>query len=178
MNMMQTLLRDHSVAIRRKIVGYVGEDPSRFAELMDLFLTGSYVVQQRASWPLSYCVQQHPSLIKPHLRKVIRNLGTQGVHDAVRRNTLRLLQFVAIPRTLQGEAAERCFELLTNANEPVAIRVFAMTVLFNIAHEQPALRSELTLVLEDKVPYGSAAFISRAGKTLRQLKKLAVAGNS
>jgi hypothetical protein len=44
-----------------------------------------------------------------------------------------------------------------------------MTVLANIAMEEPDLKDELKIVIEDGLPYGSAAYISRAKKTLKQL---------
>ena len=100
MNMLQDLLRDPSRAMRDKIVGYIGKDPDQFRELVEFFLTGPYRVTQRAAWPLSYSVERHPELIKPHLRWIIKNLKTPGLPDSVKRNTLRILQFIDVPASL------------------------------------------------------------------------------
>jgi hypothetical protein len=170
MNLVEIIEKGHTVAQRDKVVKYVGESPARFAELVRVFLKGPYRVTQRAAWPLSFCVESHPDLVTPHLRVLLKNLKKEGQHDAVKRNTMRLLQFIDIPKSLQGEAANACFDLLSNAKEPIAVRVFAMTVLANIALKQPELRNELIPMIEDQMPYGSAAFVSRGRKTLKLLK--------
>lgn len=170
MNIVQEVLREHSKAMCDRVVSYVGKSPGRFDELVNAFLKGPYRVTQRAAWPLSYCVEHHPELIKPYLRKIINNLKNHGIHDSVKRNTIRMLQFIRIPAALQGAAATNCFEYLNNPKEPVAVRVFSMSVLAAIAGEQPKLRKELRIIIEDQMPYGSPGFISRARAILKELK--------
>ncbi len=170
MNLVNVILKEHSKAQRDKITSYVGEDPKRFAELVAVFLAGPYRVTQRASWPLSYCVEHNPNLVKPHLKKILSYLHKQDEHDAVKRNILRLLQYIAIPKSLQGTTIDLCFHFLTNPKEPIAVRVFAMTVLANLAKENPDLKNEIIPIIEDQLPYGSAGFISRGKKVLRELK--------
>ncbi len=65
MNIVQEVLRDHSKAMCDRVVGYVGENPNRFGEIVSAFLNGPYRVTQRISWPLSCCVEHHPELVKP-----------------------------------------------------------------------------------------------------------------
>lgn len=170
MNLVETIAKDHSKAQCDRIVRYVGNDPSRFKDLVHVFLTGPYRITQRAGWPLTYCAERHPHLMEPHLRNILRNLKRPGIHDAVKRNTVRMLQFISIPRSLQGQVAEICFEFFQNAREPVAVRVFSMSVLARIAQVQPELKNELKLMIEDQLPYGSAGFIARARKVLKLLK--------
>lgn len=169
MNLVKELLKAPSQAQRNKIVTYVDAHEDRFAQLVDIFLTGTYRVVQRAAWPLSYCVQEHPHLIKPHLRKLLLNLERDGLPDAVKRNTLRLMQFIEIPKAMQGLAADICFRFLANPQEPVAVRVFSMTVLGNLAGRQPFLKKELKILIEDQLPYASAGFTSRARRVLKTL---------
>lgn len=171
MNLVKALLKEHSKAQCNRIVEYIGTDKDRFRELVDVFITGNYRINQRAAWPLSYCVEHNPELIKPHLKKLIHNLKRPDLHNAVKRNTVRLLQFISIPKSLQGVAAQVCFDFLQNRKEAIAVRVFSMTVLANIAKDQPALKSELKITIEDNVPYGSAGFVSRSRKILKELKE-------
>lgn len=170
MNLIKTLQSDFNKQTVNRIVAYVGDDPTRFKTLVDAFMEGHYRTTQRAAWPLSYCVAAHPQLIKPHLKKIIQNLNTPGIHDAVKRNTVRFLQFIEIPKSLHGITLDACFPLLENKKEPVAIRVFAMTVLASLAEFYPEIKSELTTVIEDQMPYGSAGFVSRGKKILKKLK--------
>ncbi len=154
-----------------RIVHYVGHDPKRFAALVDVFLQGPYRVTQRAAWPLGHCIERYPGMLKPHFRKILAQLGKKNIHDSVKRNTLRMLQFVHIPKAHQGITTDLCLTFLADSKEPVAVRVFAMTVLANISKEVPELKNELIPLLEDQLPYASAGFISRSGKVLKQLKR-------
>lgn len=170
MNLVEEIHKEYTKNQKDKIVNYVGHDPKRFSELVDVFLQGPYLVTQRAAWPLSYCIEQYPDLLQPHFRKILAQLGKKNIHDSVKRNTLRMLQFVRVPKAWQGITTDLCLTFLANAREPVAIRVFAMTVLANITSEVPELKNELILLIEYHLPYASAGFISRGNKVLKQLK--------
>ncbi|TXI71436.1 MAG: hypothetical protein E6Q41_00260 [Cyclobacteriaceae bacterium] len=171
MDIKKELEKGHSKALTDKIVRYVGDDQTRFNKLMETFLSGPQRITQRAAWPLSYCVNDHPFLIGRHYPAVLKILMKPGVHDAVKRNIVRLLQFVAIPKRYQGRVIEACFKLM-DPKEAIAIRAFSMTVLANLATEYPDLKKELRLVIEEQLPYGSAGYLSRAKKILGQLEKL------
>jgi hypothetical protein len=84
---------------------------------------------------------------------------------------LRLLQDREIPDTVLEEAADVGFKIMESKGEPIAVKVFAMTMLANICKKVPELKNELKLIIEDQMPYGSAGFRSRGGKILRQLAK-------
>lgn len=165
------ILREHSPQQGRRIVDYVGANASRFSHLVGFFLAGPYRITQRAAWPLSCCVEKHPALIEPHLKTILTHIDGPDVPVAVKRNVVRLLQFIEVPRRLQGRAAAICFAFLSNKKEPVAVRVFSMTVLANMARQIPELKNELIPLIEDQMPYGTAGFISRGRRVLKELKK-------
>jgi len=171
MNIKAELLKEHSKAQATRIAEYVAKKPERFKNLMELFFSATYRVTQRAAWPVGICAEKHPHLIRPYLGQMIDNLSG-GVHDAVKRNTVRALQNIKIPDELLGEAANNCFALLESNKEPIAIKVFSMTVLANICEKEPDLGQELKLVIENQLPYGSAGFKSRAKKVLSKIKTL------
>lgn len=170
MDLVKIILKEHSKKQRDLIVNYIDNNPKRFAELVDVFLKGPYRVTQRASWPLSYCIELNPNLIKPHLRTLFNAVQQPGAYDAVKRNIIRALQYVKIPKTYHAKAIGVCMQFLQDGKEPVAIRVFAMTVLANLAKEIPELKNELIPVIEDMMPFGSAGFVSRGSKILKELK--------
>ncbi len=170
MDIKKELIKGHSKALTDKIVNYIGPDQIRFNNLITIFLAGPYRITQRAAWPLSNCVRNHPFLIKPHFVSILKILDQEGIHAAVKRNIMRVLQDVDIPKRHQGSVVEKCFELM-DAREPIAVRVFAMSVAAAIAKAQPDLKHELKLTIEDQLPYGSAAYLSRAKKILSQLEK-------
>lgn len=169
MDIQKELLKEHSKRQTFKVVNYIGKDPKRFNLLIKIFLEGSYRVTQRAAWSLSYCVGVHPEIIKPHLKSVLKMLEKQDAHDAVKRNILRFLQHMEIPKRYYGIVTERCFTLM-DPKEPIAVRVFAMTVLANITKREPDLKKELRIVIEDQLPFASAGFLSRARKVLSAIR--------
>ena len=154
-----------------RVVTYVGNNPGRFKELVAVFLGGPYRVTQRSGWPLSCCVEKHPDLIRPYIRTLIKNLDRPGQHVAVKRNTIRLLQFIDIPKSERGIAAEVCFKFLADNREPIAVRAFSMTVLANLARLEPGLKQEVRILIEDQIPYASAGILARARKVLKELKE-------
>lgn len=170
MDIKKALEKGHSKAITDQIISYVGSNQTRFNSLITIFLEGPYRITQRAAWPLSFCVINQPSLIDRHYGSILKMLTKKGIHDAVKRNIMRSLQFVEIPAKHQGKVIEHCFNLM-DAKEPIAVRVFAMTVLANLSKLHPDLKKELKLVIEDQLPYGTAAYLSRSKKILRQLEK-------
>ncbi len=171
MTLRNDILKEHSKPHAEYLAKTIGADQEAFDDLVDLFLADEYRVTQRAAWVFRICADAHPWLLKKHLKSIIENLQNP-VHDAVKRNTLRILQFVQIPDDLMGVTAEMCFKFLHSGSEPIAVKVFSMTVLYNIVKEYPELKEELKISIEDQLPYASAGFKSRAQKTLKALERL------
>ena len=166
MNIREALRAEHSKRQTMAIVRYVGSDPKRFRELMTIFLGDEYRPTQRASWAVNYCVEHHPELVRPYLSKLIDLLEDREGHDAIRRNIARLLQFVNVPARHRGRVFDACYDLVDDPKQPVAVRVFAMSVAANIAKTEPALMNELRLMCNKYLPTASAGFRSRARKVL------------
>ena len=166
MNIRNALLEVHSKDQAAKIADYVGDDTSRFDELIKLMLGPVYRVSQRAAWPVSYCIERHPALVKPYFNVLIKQLERDDAHVAVRRNVARLLQFVDIPKRYQGRIFDACYNLLADPAETVAVRVFSMTVAAKLAENEPALLDELRLVATKYPQAATAGFRSRARRVL------------
>ena len=171
MNLRDEILKEHSKAQATKIVSYVGEDQNRFDQLIDLFLHDEYRVVQRAGWPLSTIAIAHPKLVKKHLKKIVSYCTKEGLHGAVKRNVVRFLQFVDIPKNLQGEVMDICFRFVQAPDEAVAVKAFSLTVLSNLAKQHPEIIPEIKILIEDQLPHQTAAFSSRARKVLREISR-------
>ena len=166
MNIREVLLAEHSKRQTMKIVRYVGQDPKRFRELMTIFLGNEYRPTQRAAWAVNYCAEHHPELVRPYLTRMVAMLESEDGHDAIRRNVARSLQFVDIPPRLQGRLYAACYDLVDDPNQPVAVRVFALSVAGKLAKDKPDLMNELRLLCSKYLPTASAGFRSRARKVL------------
>ncbi len=171
MNIKEALKAEHSKAVTTQIVNYVGKDKKRFKELMALFQGKDNRLSQRASWPVGYCGVDHPELILPYLKQMIADLH-KPVHNAIKRNTLRIMAELDLPDELIGEAADISFTFLDDPKEAIATRVFAMSVCFNITKKEPELANELKLIIEDHFPHSTAGFKSRGKRILKELRKM------
>lgn len=167
MDLQKAIEKEHSKAQCDKIVRYVGNNPERFAELMQLFLKGEYRITQRAAWPVSYCVGNNPELISPYFKQIMALLQRPGVHNAVVRNIVRLLQFVTVPKRYHGQLMSICFDFVASNEAAPAIKAFSLTILDNLSKEYPDIKPELQLIIEERWPYESAAFKSRARKMIK-----------
>lgn len=167
MNLRDIILQEHSKAQKDSIVQWIGSSQERFDELFKLLLHDEYRVVQRAAWPLSDCVINHPLFIKKHLAALIKKMQEPKVHDAVKRNALRLLQHIDIPEKHSGEIMNLCFQYIESMEEPVAIKAFSLTILQNLSAVYPEIIPEVKLIIEDRLPYETAAFKSRAKKFMK-----------
>lgn len=170
MDLKNAILEKHSKEQTDLIVRYVGNDKTRFGALVKLFVEGDKLMQQRAGWPLSYCVQDHPALVQPHLGKLLKLLERKDVHNAVTRNILRLMQDIPVPKRYQGQVMNICFDFIIAPQQPAAIKAFSLTVLDHLAASYPDIIPELKLVIEERWPHETAAFHSRARKILKKYK--------
>jgi len=152
-------------------VKWVGTSQQRFDELFNLFLNDEYRVVQRAAWPVSYCVIAHPGLISKHWNKLIKNLQKTNLHDSVKRNSVRLLQHLDIPKKYQGQVMDICFNYLASPTEAIAIKAFSLTVLSNLAQQYPQIVPEIKLIIEEQLPRQTPALAVRSKRFLQKTGK-------
>ena len=171
MDIKTQLLAEHSRANADFIKEWIGIDEERFASLVHLFLENEYRVSQRAAMILGHINDTHPYLLQPYLTDIIKHLAQPNIHDAVKRNIVRILQNVEIPEEQYGFLADICFTWLADPNIAVAIRVFSMSVLWNICEKVPELMPELRATIEDWMDYSSTGFQSRGKKVLKMISK-------
>lgn len=168
MKLREEILKEHSKEQCHKIVQWIGDDQKKFDELFKLFLHDEYRVVQRSAWPVSYAVIAHPAFINKHWKPFLKNLSKPNIHDAVKRNSMRLLQDLDIPQKYQGEIMNICFAYVESPTEAVAIKAFSLTILGNLAKQYPEIIPEIKLLIESQVESQTAAFKSRAKKLMKQ----------
>ena len=171
MDLEYEILREHSKHQAVRLSNWVGDDKRRFKELMELFLRGEYRVTQRSAWIVSHCYDRHPQLLTPWIPAMAKKMQEPGVHDAVKRNVVRILSGVAIPRSLLGKIVGVCFDYLNSPTEPIAVKVHAMTVLYNAALLEPDLMHEVQWSIEQMLPYVGPAIRSRGRKLLKKIER-------
>jgi hypothetical protein len=162
MDILALLQQKYSKDTCQIIVTWVGGAQQRFDILFQHFLTGNNRVTQMAGWPLTYCIQLHPNFINKHYPQLLQFVQQPNTHHAVKRNTVRLLQFVTIPKKYQGIVMDICFTYVAAPKEPVAIKAFALTVLSNLAVMYPEIVPEVVALIQHQILQQSPAFIYRA----------------
>jgi len=172
MNIREALSLEHSKTQALRIAEFIGDDPKKFGELMKIFFAGEYRPAQRAAYVFMFSVEKHPGLVKPYLKKLVAQLQCGNVHDAIKRNVVRFLQFIEIPKNLEGKIYSHCIDLIDNPQEPVAVRAFALTVATRIGKHEPALVEELCLTIDKHLQHTSVAFRQRAKEILRCRKQM------
>ncbi len=84
------------------IVKDVGADAEKFEVAMHIFLSTDYRMVQRISQTIGIIGEKQPQLIAPYLPQLVQLLKEKPI-DAVKRNVLRIFQFVIIPEIIEGE---------------------------------------------------------------------------
>ena len=149
MDLREEILQEHSRLQTLKIAEWLGSDKKRLAQLMDLFLHDEGKVVQRAAWVVRMVYDKRPESVLPYLEHLINKMNEPGVHVAVKRNVVGILQDVTIPESLQGQVMNSCFDFLADPKETIAVRCFSMTVLDNLSKTYPEIRQELVAILND-----------------------------
>lgn len=145
MNLREEILKEHSKSNALMIADYACESKKNFKELMKCFLDKEYHLAQRAAWSVSWAAQKKPGMILPHIKDIVAVLHKKNVHDAVIRNSVRVLQEIEIPEKYQGEVMDACFQFLESLSTAVAIKAFAMTTLFNLSKKYPEINTPVKI---------------------------------
>lgn len=151
-----------------EITNYATSSKGNFRELMQCFLSNEYRLAQRAAWSVSWVAKQKPELVYPYIKDFVAQLNRTDVHDAIIRNSVRVLEEIEIPKKYHGEVMNSCFHFIENPATPAAIKAFSLTTLFNLSKFYPEIKSELKLIIEDRWHSEKAAFRSRGKKILKE----------
>ena len=170
MDFRKELEQGQSKALTTAIVREVSNSPKKMKELMDCFIDGPFRITQRAAWPMSFIAQKHPNLLIEYYSILIDLLNKPGKHDAINRNILRAFQFVNIPKKHQGKVLDVSFRLLNSSDEPIAVKAFSMTVIYNLSKQYPDIIPELKASIEALMPNASSGIKSRGLKILQAIQ--------
>lgn len=169
MDLLEAILEEHSKRQSIKIADWIGNNEKRFNQLIDLFFNGDEVVVQRSAWVLSHTADKYPVMVQKNLPKLVEKLNGINLHDAVKRNIVRILQFLPAPKRLHAQIMNVCFNYLSDPNQTIAVRCNSMTVLLNLSKQYPEIKNELRLIINGNLKSSSAGFAARSKKVLKEL---------
>ncbi len=172
MNLAEALVERYSKTGMQQIAAFIGDDKKKFGELMKLALGKNETLAAKASWAAIHTADKKQKLIDPWIGKMIQHLET-CTHHSIKRNFLRLFENITIPEKYRSPFLDIAYQFLLSTKEAIAVRVFSMTVVFNITKLHPELKNELKLVVEDLLIHETAPAIQARGKrTLKLLAKI------
>ncbi len=153
------------------LVRYIADYPQHLEIIMSKALDDNRPENWRAAWMVDKIHDRYPELVIPHFPAITQFLLTTE-NSAKKRHFLKLLSLHPIPEENMALLLNFCIIVFSNAAEPVAVRVHAMQILFNIAQQEPDFSGELIELIEHEMEYhGSAGLASRGNKLLKKLYK-------
>jgi len=176
---LESILSDSSRSLADYVAATVGNDPLLFTRLYDLAMQQKRQVSMRAARVMDFACERHPELIRPFLKKIIRDLpGLKD--DSVKRVFMHILirhSWVEEER-LMGRLVDTLFRWLQDEAQPIAIKAYSMAILENITLLHPDLKNELVLVIEEALPYWKSSGLQVQGnRTIRNIRKSRAAGS-
>ncbi len=152
------------------VAAYVDTNKKIFGELIDLMHHAEPPIPQRAAWVMTAVTDIHPWLIQPYIKDILERLPLYN-HPGLVRSVLRQFSQMEFPEEITGELYDLCYNFLNDTKQPVAIRVHAMQILFNISEKEPDLKNELKLIFNGILVGASGGLANRACKLLNKLNK-------
>jgi hypothetical protein len=164
------LMTDTSRRTTDFIADLVLQKTDLFNELMLIYLRDQEPISRRAAWVVDTVAEVSPELLKPYLESMIAGLPHFS-HDGMKRNSLRMLSRYPMPENHTGELMSLCFDWLISARESVAVKVYAMDILYTISQTEPDLKKELADSIEWRIGEETPGFRTHGLMILKKLRK-------
>ncbi|MGQ8338838.1 hypothetical protein ACUNWD_19935 [Sunxiuqinia sp. A32] len=153
------------------LLQYLIDYPKHIRTLIDIGLKDSRSSSWRAIWLADKIHEKQAHLIQPYIPELITSLRYIN-NESKKRHLLKLISLNKMPEEELSFLLEYCINEFTAAERPIAIRVHAMQVLFEISELEPDFKAELIQIIEHEKEYhGSAGIHSRGNKLLKKLEK-------
>lgn len=163
-------MKENSRAQAVKISEWIGNDKKKFKSFLDIFLHGEYRVAQLSAHTLSFVAEKYPRLVEQNIRPIVKRLYNDNIHTAVKRNVVRILQFLKIPKSIHAEVINLCMAYLADPNETIAVRCFSMNVLASFLKQYPEIKSEFKAVLSSRFNDTKGGLKVRVREVLKEIE--------
>ncbi|MCB0804767.1 MAG: hypothetical protein KDC05_03160 [Bacteroidales bacterium] len=171
-NSWEELLFDSSRQTADMAVNHIGSNPELFNKLVDFALLDRGQFAMRAARVMNLLTLQYPHLIRPHLKMLIWKLP-EIKNDGLKRGIAKTLteRSVDYDEETMSVLVDCCFGWLHDPQEKVALKYYAMDILYKITLQYPELENELINTIELHIPEASSAIKGRGEKILKKLQK-------
>ncbi|WP_167615885.1 hypothetical protein [Maribellus sediminis] len=146
-------------------------NPQHLPALMQIAIYSDHRNSWRAIYLADKLHENQAEIIEPYLEEILEQLKTEQ-HHGKKRHFLKLISLNSIPEQHFGFLMDYCLNTFTSAKEPIANRVHAMQILYNISETEPDLKPELIEIIQQEIEHHPTPGIrSRGNKLLQKLRK-------
>jgi len=140
-------------------------------ELISIMKQQDPLLSPRAAWAVDTCFEQFPELFFAVQNVIYENMP-HYIHAGTKRQFFRMLTRYEVPAQYIGQVFDFCLTCAESPKEPVAVRIHAMQVMYNISEKEPGLKHELKCIFEACYEEGSSpGLINRSGKLIKKIDK-------
>ena len=166
----ELLLSEHSIRCRDEVADLIGGEADKFEVAWEIFCAAEPPLPQRMAWVMDVLTQKHPSHAARYAASLVARIPFMK-HPAELRMATKVLARTPMQQELIPKLLDPMLKILMDPQFPAAIRVNAMTMLYQISTIEPDFKYELRLVIEDQMREGGPAIRSRGKKTLQKLNE-------
>jgi 8-oxo-dGTP diphosphatase len=152
------------------------ENPAIFLKLLEYSQSSDRKLAFRASWTLTKVCDKFPEIIYPYLSQIVEALDKLDNESALR-SLLRIISFSdleIINSRHHGILADFCFNTLNSGFSAIAVKVYAMEILYRLSLIYPELANELSALIRILLENGSAGITSRGRMILKRLAEIPI----
>ncbi len=146
----------------------IAKNPKYVKELWEICISDKKH-SWRATWLMDKVYDIAPDLIRLYLPQMIELVPSLS-NESKLRQYLKLISLEPLPSNISGDFINYCFDALISGTSAIAIKVYAMQILYNFSLQEPDLQNELALIIEGGLENGSAGYCSRAKRILKAIK--------
>lgn len=151
------------------LVRQLETEPKNLELLMELTFENRHPKSWRAAYIADQINDSQPELITPFIPKMILKLKKE-TSSSKKRHYLKLISQHKFPQKHQAFLVDYCLKCFTSASEPVANRVHAMQVLFQISETESGFKPELLSIIEHEMElHPTPGIVSRGKKLAKKL---------
>ena len=153
-------------------VATIGKNPEMFKKVLDFALEDDGAYSQRAGRVINLVAIIQPEMIRPYMQQLVLKLPTFK-SGGLKRSIIKTISersFDFDDETM-GTLVNICFEWVNDSQEEIAIKAYAMDVLYSVSQFHPDLKPELIATFEHLKPEASAGIKVRCEKFLKKLYK-------
>lgn len=147
------------------------ENPAVFNKLFQYSLSPEKRLAFRSSWILTKACDRFPEIIYPFLPQIIESLSKIDNESSLRSflRIISLSDMKKIDSWQHGLLTDFCFNILNSGFSAIAVKAYAMEILYKLTVMYPELANELATSIRILMEEGSAGITSRGRAILKKL---------